>query len=129
MSRLQIRTKEEYTDLIHELRENCNICLKTIFDYKKLLEVMPCAYAGNVLEDYRYYQDTLKQIKPEELLKDQYRLFINIRNKFDSEYPPIKSDIEELHKINAKYLNCLSKERTDEISRRFYGSNINQSNV
>ena len=112
---LRIPTKEEYSGLIEELRENSEICLHQFQRYKKMLEVMPGAYNDSA-EDYAIYKQCLSKIKLDELLENQYIDVVNISNRFDETYATIKRDTIEIAKINLKYNNRRCVDRQFEIS-------------
>jgi len=111
----RLLTKEEYDELIIELRENSAIFLEQFQRYKKMLEIMPGAY-NDSREDYDIYMNTLNEINLKELLELQHRNVVNISNQFDESFAIINRDIDEINKINSKYNNRLCKERKREIA-------------
>ena len=111
----RLLTKEEYDELIEELRENSANFLEQFQRYKKMLEIMPSAY-NDTKEDYEMYMENLNEIKLDELLELQHRSVVNINNHFEESFAILCRDIDEITKINTKYNNRLCKERKREIA-------------
>ena len=84
----RLLTKEEYDELIEELRENSANFLEQFQRYKKMLEIMPSAY-NDTKEDYEMYMENLNEIKLDELLELQHRSVVNINNHFEESPIPI----------------------------------------